>query len=78
MKTPSELFFSLYPYPQATSNNTSPSRRVGTQAKWDNASEILIAGSGNKILFSNSRALLTSIVDEKTQTAMSKAEPNTG
>lgn len=42
-----------------TSDNTSLSYRAGTQAKRDNASEILITGSGGEVPFSNSSALLT-------------------
>lgn len=61
-----------------TSDNTSLSYQVGTQAYWDNASEISIAGSVGKIPFSNSGALLTSMESEKTETALAKADLKIG
>ena len=57
-----------------TSDNNPLSHRVGTQAKQDNASEILIAQSGSEIPFSKSSALLTSMENEK-QTSLAKADP---
>lgn len=61
-----------------TSDNTSLSYQAGTQAYWDNASEILITGSVGKIPFSNSSALLTSMESEKTEAALAKADLTLG
>lgn len=61
-----------------TFDNTFLSYQVGTQAYWDNASEILITGSIGEIPFSDSRALLTSMESGKTETALAKADLKIG